>query len=113
MLTKKNFLFLSLCLPFLNMHAMKHADKIALLFNVYRAKSSSRLYRVIHAGDFTHNDQTIPVVVYEEIRKKPQYHRYESFEKSYFHPPFANTNMVTEETFIKNMVFFDTNCVIK
>lgn len=109
MITAKNFLFLSLCLFFPNAYGMKHVDKMAYLCNVYRAKKSWQLFRVIHAGEF----QGTPVITYQEVREGGFLNnKYKPVESS-IHNPFTTTKIVDEKTFNNIMTLYDTNCSFK
>lgn len=82
------------------------SNKVAYLYNLYKNKRTSQLCRVIHAGDFMYNSKLIPLIVYEELRKKPHDHKSE-------YNPFENIIIVTEKNFFSMMEQCDTNSLSK
>lgn len=88
------------------------SNKVAYLYNLYKNKRTSQLCRVIHAGDFMYNSKLIPLIIYEELRKKPQTDSSTPSERPAYNP-FENIIIVTEKNFFSMMEQCDTNSLSK
>ncbi len=111
MFTRMKILFFTLGMIFIPINVVA-SNKVAYLYNLYKNKRTSQLCRVIHAGDFMYNSKLIPLIIYEELRKKPQTDSSTPSERPAYNP-FENIIIVTEKNFFSMMEQCDTNSLSK